>query len=528
VVLGILSAHSRYARERTAEDRELTRNLSDSGEQLERIALDLQSIAIEQAQAIRGLFEASTEVTREEFDHFTSVIGMSISNRLGYAERVPAQHMDQFVANAVAEEPAFALHGESGEATGIHYPLLFSSETDVVGFSYGFDFGSVPEIRAAIERSFATNGPVAAPVKVPGDDEPGDFLIISPIFKDGAPIGVATVTLRLDELLAPRVDQLVGPQANFELGYTGEPVENSIDRWGGSLHVIGIPVGMLLEVDNVQSGERARWALALGVIISLFLGWVIRAVSRRRALTREIRALQETLSEKDRFLAGVSHELRTPLTVVVGSLEVLSDQKTTLEPEVREMLLEDARLGAVDLETLVEDYLTAARLTTGAIVFKRESFSLDLLVARVLATAMVPEKLKVKVGSLGRWEGDPLRLRQILRNLVNNAKRYAVSQIEIRLAGDSDRPIVEILNDGDPIPTEIASSMFDPFAKGRSPGQPEKVGLGLSVSRELARRMGGDLTYSYADGKVCFRLLLPASNSSAVREQVGSPTATAR
>jgi signal transduction histidine kinase len=172
----------------------------------------------------------------------------------------------------------------------------------------------------------------------------------------------------------------------------------------------------------------------------------------------------------------------------------------------------------VDLQTLIEDYLTAARLSSGAIVFKSESVSLDRLVGRVLASAMVPEKLSVKVGRLGSWEGDGLRVRQILRNLINNAKRYAASSIEIRLAGDANRPIIEILNDGDPIPKEIASGMFDPFAKESSPGQPDSIGLGLSVSRELARRMGGDLTYSYADGKVRFRLMLPVTSDAEIKE----------
>ena len=391
-----------------------------------------------------------------------------------------------------------------------------AQRSDEVGYEFGFDFGSVPAIGVAIERSIAEAQPIASDlVEVPGDDEAGDLVIVSAIEKEGAPIGAAIVTLRLDELLVPRAEQLLGDEVLLAIGAVAPKEPTSVDRWAGTLDVAGQTLGLRVELDEVERSQAAAWSLGFGISTTLFLAWLIHALTRRRNLKREISALQDTLAEKDRFLAGVSHELRTPLTVVVGSLSVL-DSDPTLSKETRDMLIEDVRVSAFELETLVEDYLTAARLSTGAITFRRAPVDLDVLIARLLAG--IQPTVLVDVGNLGSIEGDGLRIRQILRNVINNAKRYATSEIVIRASHDQRQLGIEILNDGEPIPEATAQRMFDPFYGQAAPGQPRPLGLGLSVSRDLARRMGGDLTYVYKDGYVLFRLGLPAA------DRIGMPS----
>jgi hypothetical protein len=97
-----------------------------------------------------------------------------------------------------------------------------------------------------------------------------------------------------------------------------------------------------------------------------------------------------------------------------------------------------------------------------------------------------------------------------MRNLLRNADRFALSEIEIRAVKTPGFVAVEILNDGEPIATAVAAKLFEPFVKVSQPGQPDSIGLGLSVSRDLARRMGGDLIYSNAGGRVRFSLSLPS------------------
>lgn len=176
------------------------------------------------------------------------------------------------------------------------------------------------------------------------------------------------------------------------------------------------------------------------------------------------------------------------------------------------MLLEDARVSASELERLVEDYLTAARLTGGMLTLKSEVVDLDVLVARVLAGVERPARLSMRLGELGLCIGDAIRIRQIIRNLVRNANRFAVSEIEVRAIRTGDLTTIQIVNDGDPVPVGVIGKLFDPFVKGSNPGQPDTIGLGLFVSRDLAIRMGGALSYTYEDGKAMFSLSLPSAD----------------
>ena len=171
----------------------------------------------------------------------------------------------------------------------------------------------------------------------------------------------------------------------------------------------------------------------------------------RRSAVRRIAKLEQTLAEKDQFLATVSHELRTPLTAVVGMLEVINDNLENLDPDQYAALLADARDGALELERLIEDYLTAARLSAGALTIKQEVVNLDTIFGRTIARLNLPETLAVTVDPLGSCVGDSLRIRQIARNILRNAARYADHQIQVRNVGDDSFVVIEIRNDGDPV-----------------------------------------------------------------------------
>jgi two-component system OmpR family sensor kinase len=121
----------------------------------------------------------------------------------------------------------------------------------------------------------------------------------------------------------------------------------------------------------------------------------------------------------------------------------------------------------------------------------------------------VPETVTIKVGTIGRVLGDAVRVKQIVRNLLLNAARYASSEIEITGRRTEDSLVIEILNDGPPVAPDLAGRLFEPFVKQTTPGLPGTIGLGLSISRDLSRRMGGDLSYAYQNQRVCFSLSLP-------------------
>jgi signal transduction histidine kinase len=498
--------------------------LAVAGRELVRVSDDLQSIALGQVLAVQGLYESSSGVTEIEFDHFADVIGNSSGNQLAYARMVPANELDFFVERTRRSHPDFTV-SVGLEPSDVYWPLLYSSLFDGAGYKAGFDFGSDPIIGQVIETAFGQDRPIVSSiVAVPGDDTAGDFAIVAPIRHNGARLGIAVVTLQLDELLADRVQQLLGGTAHLsmsDLVDVDEPAFGTETRWEDTVEVVGHDVRLVLEVtDGLAPPNPARWLLVLGVAASLLAGGLIHVGSRRLSMTRQVAALQETLAGKDRFLASVSHELRTPLTAVVGLAEILASRSGDFGVENRE-LIQDVRSSAQELETLVEDHLTSARLTAGALTVKKDRVDLDVLVARAIAITDLPQRLSIQVAGLGACIGDAIRVRQIVRNLLHNACRYATSTIEIRSNNTTDLTVMEVLNDGGPVSEDVVGSMFEPFVKGKRPGQPETIGLGLSVSRKLAQRMGGDLIYIYQDGKATFRLSLPApirSEAARVRE----------
>jgi signal transduction histidine kinase len=529
-VLGIVGSVSVHTQLAERANQEMAERLADAGEELVRVTEDLETIAVGQVLATRGLFESSAVVTRNEFEHFVAVIGEPLDNGVAYAPLLRLEDLHSFEVRARTSQPEYAITGigpsPDPDADGLLWPILYRSD-ESGGFPAGFDFGSHPSILEAIDAALLAERPVASGfVQVPGDDFEGDLVIVAPIKIAGEPMGVAALTLRLDELLASRVEDLLGsPLAVKVIEADSEEVaalgwvEGS---WRRTLQIADQRIVLILEPTAFSSPgwSTVDWFLLLGIATSALAGWLVRAGSRRRDMARELALLQKTITEKDRFLASVSHELRTPLTSVVGNLEILGGNSFPITETDRRILVKDARDSALDLERLVEDHLTAARLSSGVLTIKSEVVDLDAVVSRIVDHLNLPNRIEVRCGELGSCMGDSLRIRQIVRNILRNAGSHALSEIEIRTVRKEGRLTLEILNDGEPVSSAILDKLFQPFAGASSPGQPESIGLGLAISRDLARRMGGDLFHSHRGTRVCFSLEL--KTAPVVEESAGA------
>lgn len=107
---------------------------------------------------------------------------------------------------------------------------------------------------------------------------------------------------------------------------------------------------------------------------------------------------------------------------------------------------------------------------------------------------------------------DPVRIRQILRNLVVNANRYGGPAVRICVAASSSAAALEVRDTGPPLPFKERDAIFDRYYRARQvPGLTASVGLGLTVSRQLARNMEGNLTYAHDGDEAIFELTLPIS-----------------
>jgi signal transduction histidine kinase len=264
--------------------------------------------------------------------------------------------------------------------------------------------------------------------------------------------------------------------------------------------------------------------------LDLLLYWNAPRVRGRLDLTRvtiamvDVTHLRQTernlidlLRSKDEFVATISHELRTPLTTVVGLSEELRDSAGRLDPAELEDLLELLASESHEVSAIVEDLLTAARADSGNVTVTVENVDLRAEVASVLrAFGERPVLADTEAPAVAR--ADAARVRQVLRNLLVNAQRYGGPIVGVQIRAFGDAVWVEVCDNGPPLPKHQRHAIFERFYRaGQQPGLTASVGLGLAVSRELARLMEGDLTYRHDGTNSIFTLQLRAAAPAQTR-----------
>lgn len=243
--------------------------------------------------------------------------------------------------------------------------------------------------------------------------------------------------------------------------------------------------------------------LLTGILATVYL--VRTQTTRRRIVT-----LEHLVEAKGEFVATVSHELRTPLAAVVGFADLLRNPDADLSAADRVELMATIAEQSNEVSAIVEDLLVAARTDVGELTVVQVPVDLRAQTAQILETLDQGRSIAV-LGDAPKAIGDPARVRQILRNLITNAKRYGGEHISVEMGTLSDSfASIVIKDDGDPISEEDQKRIFEPYqrAKGQA-GHTESIGIGLSVSQRLARLMGGDLTYGHQAGHSMFQLSLP-------------------
>lgn len=229
-------------------------------------------------------------------------------------------------------------------------------------------------------------------------------------------------------------------------------------------------------------------------------------VRERTAELEETNAeLGRALRAREDFLASMSHELRTPLAVVLGVLETLRDIR---DPERSAHLLDVAERNGRQLLALIEDVLDFARGRAGALSVDPKAVDAMEIVQGV---AQSMELQALKAGSritnhlpsdLPAMLADPLRLRQILTNLLVNAIRHGGKGLVELCAKEMESVLrLEVLDRGPGVPRHLAEQLFQPFVQlSPSPRRPGGTGLGLALSRQLARAMGGEVGFHPREG----------------------------
>lgn len=366
---------------------------------------------------------------------------------------------------------------------------------------------------------------------------------------DGALRGLATSVPSGLEARLTSTDRLSVRQVD---GWRTLLVEAVPARGGGS--VVAVEDVSVLHADTVLA--RFGVALVIGVLVAIVLGVVVaRFVTRplrgvsaiaarlasgergvladrgssdgRIAEVTEIADVQRALALLDRelarseaaqreFLTSISHEFRTPLAAVRGYADALADGLVPAD--------DTARVGAVvraeteRLDAFVADLLTLARLEADDFPIRREPVDVVQVVAEsVRAWEGRAATVGATVGAEPRvreavTRTDPLRLRQVVDGLVENALRVARpgGRVVVRVADEPAGVVVEVADDGPGIAVE---DLHRAFVRGalrdrHRDERPVGTGLGLSIAARLVERLGGRITAVPVERGACFRVVL--------------------
>jgi signal transduction histidine kinase len=293
---------------------------------------------------------------------------------------------------------------------------------------------------------------------------------------------------------------------------------------------------LTVAADAISAGDYAHRAPVVGhdetgrlaEAFNTMAEQVQRSHEHLGAQIAESRTLAARLADANRakadFLATMSHELRTPLNAIGGYVELIELGVRGPVTEAQRRDLERVRYNQRHLLTLIGNILDFTRLDAQKLPFELDDVHLDRVVHDVL-TAMAPllgEKALraecVGCDAAVVAHADRARVEQVLRNLVSNAVRFTArgGQITVTVAGQGSQVSVAVADTGIGIPSEKLVAIFEPFVQVES-GLTRTVGgtgLGLTISRALARGMGGDLV-AESDGVsgATFTLTLPASQT---------------
>lgn len=230
-------------------------------------------------------------------------------------------------------------------------------------------------------------------------------------------------------------------------------------------------------------------------------------------------ALRTSNESKDKLLASVSHEIRTPLTAIVGLSEEIVSNRRHMDNEELDDLSRIIAVQSRELAELVEDLLVASRADFGNLSIRPEVVDLHDQVEQVLEglreSTPTHKSITFSGNSMTAW-ADPLRVRQIMRNLVTNAVKYGGDRVVVAVREHDEQATVVVADNGGGVDEREVKLIFERYYRSaQSPTQPGSVGIGLAVSRQLAEMMGGTLTYVPGGAQHRFELTLPLANQAA-------------
>ncbi|MFL5357380.1 CHASE domain-containing protein [Archangium sp.] len=503
-------------------------------------------------QGTEGLFATQREVTPEEFSTFVRLLELQKHypgiQGIGFSRRFSREERPEIEQRLRTHEglPGFHVWPEvSGDE--LHSIVLLEPRDARNLAAMGYNMFSEPTRSEAMVRARDTGLPaltakVTLKQEIHSDKQAG-FLLYLPVYRGGqvpasleqrreALVGFVYSPFRADDLLHGIFGTEQQPRVAFQL-YDGPAVD--AEKLLHSSHGPEAPRHASMLTTTTISVAGRPWTLAFasrppfedassermvlpfalaGVLVSLAFFFMMRAQVRARgeaersadglrvALHERARVeeqLREADRRKDDFLAMLAHELRNPLAPVLTAVQLM-------EHKQREGLSTERERDVVErqvhhMRRLVDDLLDVSRVTRGKIQLHQRPLELVGAVGRALEVARPfaesrEHSLRLRVPDGPVWtQADPVRLEQVLTNLLHNAAKYSEpgGRITLSLTCEAGEAVVRVTDTGMGIPAEALPHLFEPFMQvartlDRSQGG---LGLGLTLVKRLMEMHGG-------------------------------------
>jgi adenylate cyclase len=257
---------------------------------------------------------------------------------------------------------------------------------------------------------------------------------------------------------------------------------------------------------------------------SLSLSADVRLLDKIQNKSRQLQLASE---HKSQFVAGMSHELRTPLNAIIGLTEMLVTNAEQFGTEKALEPLRRVNAAGTHLLGLINQVLDLSKIEAGKLELNPQTVQLKRLIDEVVGTArQLAEENKNRLvvecqEKLGVLTVDPMRLRQILLNLLSNACKFTkegeVAVRARRVANGRGWIELSVADTGIGMTVEQQAKLFEEFSQAEATTAQKfgGTGLGLAITRKLARMMGGDVTVSSEPGKgSVFTVRLPGGTDA--------------
>jgi signal transduction histidine kinase/CheY-like chemotaxis protein len=281
--------------------------------------------------------------------------------------------------------------------------------------------------------------------------------------------------------------------------FTAASVADGQERIFAYRRVGNYPVYASFNTSMMLVWSAWRWAMLPYLLASLLVMGILlvgaalaEQRTRRAAAEARSREAEQASRAKDLFLAALSHELRNPLAAISNASEALRRNPASRGA------VEIISRQIAQLRRLLDDLLDTARAVYGKLGLERRRIDLRLLAETTAAEqfARTGVQARVQVSGDEPWvDGDPVRLKQMLDNLVDNAIKYGGRRIEVRIESGADWVELAVADNGQGIAPELLPRIFEPFVQGEQPLDRAQggLGLGLALVNRLALLHGGTL-----------------------------------